>query len=76
MDEIKAGVEKGGYIYHDCEGSPELVFIATGVNPIEVMVEQEIIWANGTSTRVDANEIRAKAAEQAKKVHARLAEIV
>ena len=30
MDEIKAGVEKGGYIYHDCEGSPELVFIATG----------------------------------------------
>ena len=30
MDEIKAGVEKGGYIYHDCEGSPDLVFIATG----------------------------------------------
>ena len=53
----------------------ELAF-STGVNPIEVMVEQETIWANGTSTRVDANEVRAKAAEQAKKVHAKLAEIV
>ncbi|MDP6339288.1 MAG: transketolase [Candidatus Marinimicrobia bacterium] len=30
MDEIKMGVNKGGYIFHDCEESPELVFIATG----------------------------------------------
>ena len=30
MDEIKAGVAKGGYIYQECDGSPELVFIATG----------------------------------------------
>lgn len=30
LDEIKAGVDKGGYIYLDCEEQPELVFIATG----------------------------------------------
>ena len=30
MEEIKAGVAKGGYIYQECDGSPELVFIATG----------------------------------------------
>ena len=30
MDEIKAGVEKGGYICTASEGEPELVFIATG----------------------------------------------
>lgn len=29
-DDINHGVEKGGYIYQDCEGDPELVFIATG----------------------------------------------
>jgi hypothetical protein len=53
----------------------ELAF-STGVNPIEVIVEQETIWSNGTPTLVDPHEIRAKAAEQARKVHARLAEIV
>ena len=53
----------------------ELAF-STGVNPIEVIVEQETVLSNGIPTRVDANEIRAKAAEQAKKVHSRLAEIV
>ena len=46
------------------------------VNPVEVIVEEETIWSNGHSTRVDAAEIRAKAAEQAKKVHSRLAEVV
>jgi len=30
LDEIKAGIDKGGYIYLDCEEQPELVFIATG----------------------------------------------
>jgi hypothetical protein len=63
-------------VWNDPNMDPWELAFSTGVNPIEVMVEQEIIWANGTSTRVDANEIRAKAAEQAKKVHARLAEIV
>ena len=53
----------------------ELAF-TTGVNPVEVIVEEETIWSNGHSTRVDAAEIRAKAAEQAKKVHSRLAEVV
>ncbi len=30
MDEIKAGVERGGYIFQESAGTPELVFLATG----------------------------------------------
>ncbi|MDP6533038.1 MAG: transketolase [Candidatus Marinimicrobia bacterium] len=30
FDAVKEGVSKGGYIVQDCEGDPELVFIATG----------------------------------------------
>lgn len=30
MSEVSSGVAKGGYIVMDCEGNPELVFIATG----------------------------------------------
>ncbi|MEC7810761.1 MAG: amidohydrolase family protein [Actinomycetota bacterium] len=48
----------------------------TGVNPVKVTVGEETIWSDGNLTRVDAAEIRAKAAEQAKKVHSRLAKIV
>ncbi|MAD51377.1 MAG: transketolase [Candidatus Marinimicrobia bacterium] len=37
--EIKDGVEKGGYIYQDCDGDPELVLIATGS---EVSLAQDV----------------------------------
>jgi cytosine/adenosine deaminase-related metal-dependent hydrolase len=48
-----------------------LAFTA-GVRPVEVKVDGEVVFADGAPTRVDAAEIRAKAAEQALRLHARL----
>ncbi len=44
----------------------------TGIRPLEVEVGGEIVFTAGTPTRVDAAEIRAKAAEQAKRLHTAL----
>jgi hypothetical protein len=38
-------------------------------------VEGELVWADGSPTRVDADEIRARAAEEAVRLHARLEEV-
>jgi cytosine/adenosine deaminase-related metal-dependent hydrolase len=43
-----------------------------GVRPLEVAVGGEVVYENGRPTKVDAEEIRAKAREQAKRLHARL----
>ena len=43
-----------------------------GVRPLRVERDGELLWAHGTPTRVDAAEVRAKAAEQAKRLHRRL----
>ncbi len=43
-----------------------------GVTPVEVKLDDEVVYADGEPTRVDAAEVRAKAAEQAKRLHARL----
>ncbi len=43
-----------------------------GVRPLQVEVDGEVVFAEGTTTRVDAEEIRAKASEQARRLHARL----
>jgi cytosine/adenosine deaminase-related metal-dependent hydrolase len=43
-----------------------------GIHPVEVKIDGEVVYANGAPTRVDANEIRAKAREQAARLHARL----
>lgn len=43
-----------------------------GVRPERVEIGGEIVWVDGTPTRVDAAEIRAKAAEAARKLFARL----
>jgi cytosine/adenosine deaminase-related metal-dependent hydrolase len=43
-----------------------------GVRPLEVRVDGEVVFADGRPTRVDATEVRAKAAEQAARLHARL----
>jgi cytosine/adenosine deaminase-related metal-dependent hydrolase len=43
-----------------------------GVRPIQVEVGGETVWKDGRSTRVDAGEIRAKAGEQAARLHSRL----
>lgn len=48
-----------------------LAFTA-GVRPVEVKVDGEVVLRDGKATRVDADEIRAKAREQAKRLHARL----
>ena len=43
-----------------------------GVRPVEIEVDGEVVLAEGKPTRVDADEIRSKAREQAKRLHARL----
>jgi len=48
-----------------------LAFTA-GVHPVEVKVAGEVVLADGRPTRVDADEIRAKAHEQARRLHAKL----
>jgi hypothetical protein len=44
----------------------------TGVRPVEVIVDGRVVLADGAPTLVDPAEIRAKAAEQAKRLWARL----
>ncbi len=48
-----------------------LAFTA-GVHPVVVKIDGEIVFADGKPTRVDADEIRAKAGEQAARLHAKL----
>jgi len=48
-----------------------LAFTA-GVRPVTVEIDGEIVFADGKPTRVDADEIRAKAGEQAARLHAKL----
>ncbi len=43
-----------------------------GVRPLEVKVDGEIVFDDGQPTRVDADEVRARAAEQAVRLHSRL----
>jgi len=43
-----------------------------GVHPVEVKVDGEVVFADGKPTRVDGEGIRAKAREQAKRLHAKL----
>jgi cytosine/adenosine deaminase-related metal-dependent hydrolase len=43
-----------------------------GVRPRKVEVDGEVVYEDGVPTRVDAREIRAKAREQAERLHARL----
>ncbi len=42
------------------------------LRPLQVKVADEVVFQDGAPTRVDAAEIRAKAAEQASRLHARL----
>ena len=47
----------------------------TGVRAIDVDIDGERVLASGVATRVDADEVRAKAAEQAGRLFARLEEL-
>ena len=54
---------------------PWRLAFTTGVAPLTVEVGGEVVLADGRATRVDADEIRARAAEQAARLHRRLEEI-
>ena len=43
-----------------------------GVRPLEIVIDDEVVFTEGKPTRVDVDEVRARAAEQAKRLHARL----
>ncbi len=51
---------------------PWRLAFTTGVRPREVRVGGQLVWADGMPTRVDPAEIRAKAAEQSRRLFARL----
>jgi len=51
---------------------PWHVAFTPGIRPVEVRVGGEVVLSEGRATRVDADEVRAKAAEQAARLHARL----
>lgn len=51
---------------------PWHIAFTPGVRPLEVTVGGETVLRDGVATRVDPAEVRAKAAEQAKRLHARL----
>jgi cytosine/adenosine deaminase-related metal-dependent hydrolase len=51
---------------------PWHIAFTSGIHPLKVKVDGEVVYARGTTTRVDADEIRAKAREQAARLHARL----
>jgi cytosine/adenosine deaminase-related metal-dependent hydrolase len=51
---------------------PWHVAFTPGIRPLEIEVDGEVVFTDGRPTRVDAEEIRAKAAEQAERLHAEL----
>lgn len=51
---------------------PWHIAFTSGVHPLQVKVGDEVVFADGEPTRVDGDEIRAKAREQATRLHARL----
>jgi hypothetical protein len=48
------------------------VAFTAGIRPLDVVVGGERVLEDGEPTRVDAFEVRAKAAEQTTRLHARL----
>jgi cytosine/adenosine deaminase-related metal-dependent hydrolase len=51
---------------------PWHIAFTSGIHPLEVKVDGEVVFADGKPTKVDGEEIRAKAREQATRLHARL----
>ncbi|MCZ6461074.1 MAG: amidohydrolase family protein [Actinobacteria bacterium] len=51
---------------------PWHIAFTPGIRPLEVKVDGAIVYTDGAPTRVDADEVRARAAEQAERLHARL----
>ena len=51
---------------------PWHIAFTAGIRPVEVKVAGNVVYEDGAPTRVDAYEIRAKAREQAVRLHSRL----
>ena len=51
---------------------PWHVAFTPGIQPLRVEVDGVVVWEDGHPARVDAAEVRAKAREQAARLHARL----
>ena len=51
---------------------PWQVAFTPGIMPRQITIDGEVVFADGRPTRVDADEIRARAREQAARLHARL----
>lgn len=49
--------------------TPDHLAFKPSVRPIEIEVDGDVVWRDGVSTRVDIVEVRAKAAEQAARLH-------
>ena len=58
--------------WHHGEIDPWYLAFTPGLSPVDVVIDGEVVLAEGCPTRVDANEVRAKAAEQARRLFARL----
>jgi hypothetical protein len=56
--------------YHDM--SPWHLAFTPGVRALDVVVDGEVVLRDGRATRVDPDEVRAKAAEAAARLFARL----
>ncbi|MGI9648415.1 MAG: amidohydrolase family protein [Acidimicrobiia bacterium] len=51
---------------------PWHIAFTPSIRPLEVKVDGEVVFSDGKTTRVDSDEVRAKAREQAARLHARL----
>ncbi len=81
-DTAWAWLEEGWRLFPDALGdrvtwsyapmAPWHLAYTPGVRALDVDIDGEPALRNGTATRVDATEIRARAAEQASRLHARL----
>jgi cytosine/adenosine deaminase-related metal-dependent hydrolase len=57
---------------YDHVDSPWHLAFTPGVRPVEVVIDGEVVLKDGVATRVDAREVRARAAEQASRLFQRL----
>jgi hypothetical protein len=48
---------------------------STGVRPLNITVDGEQVLSDGVATKVDADEVRAKAAEAATRLHRSIEEL-
>ena len=59
-------------VWNYASADPWHLAYTPGVRPTEVEIDGETVLADGRATRVDGDEIRARAAEQARRLHALL----